>query len=387
MGNNKDFVIQFGCLVNYKGKEKNVVIPDNVTVIGRRAFYQNKYIETVTIPASVTEVQQEAFEYCYNLKEITILGKIAKAGVRAFGWLYEKEDLEFSVYSVVPISAFTKSAQETVLGKFSQRFSEFDPNTEVFSDNLKFIGTHLKQSKEYSGNFYHYLIENKDLRHAVLEARTIPAKDLKWLISELQEENQTEMLAEVLEYQNLLLSDEKTRKSLEKSEKRAEGKALSPEMSVSDWRKLLKFSYENGDVVIKEVLMKDPVTVIPDHIGARKVRVIDGGAFAYYLKKGEKELWSPDKIILSEGIEEIRSCAFDCAENTEIFFPSTVKSLPKDCFCAVENLTLHIPASVTEIADELEFDSGEPAFKAIHAPAGSYAEQYAKKHNIPFVAE
>ena len=345
MGNNKDFVIQFGCLVNYKGKEKNVVIPDNVTVIGRRAFYQNKYIETVTIPASVTEVQQEAFEYCYNLKEITILGK------------------------------------------FSQRFSEFDPNTEVFSDNLKFIGTHLKQSKEYSGNFYHYLIENKDLRHAVLEARTIPAKDLKWLISELQEENQTEMLAEVLEYQNLLLSDEKTRKSLEKSEKRAEGKALSPEMSVSDWRKLLKFSYENGDVVIKEVLMKDPVTVIPDHIGARKVRVIDGGAFAYYLKKGEKELWSPDKIILSEGIEEIRSCAFDCAENTEIFFPSTVKSLPKDCFCAVENLTLHIPASVTEIADELEFDSGEPAFKAIHAPAGSYAEQYAKEHNIPFVAE
>ena len=52
----------------------------------------------------------------------------------------------------------------------------------------------------------------------------------------------------------------------------------------------------------------------------------------------------------------------------------------------MENLTLYIPASVTEIADELEFDSGEPAFKAICAPVGSYAEQYAKKHNIPFVA-
>ena len=126
---------------------------------------------------------------------------------------------------------------------------------------------------------------------------------------------------------------------------------------------------------------------LPDHIGDRRVRVIASGAFAYYLKKGETELWSPDKIILPDGIEEIQPAAFDCAENTEIYFPSTVTSLPKDCFCAVENLTLHIPASVTEIADELGFDSGEPAFKAFYAPAGSYAEQYAKEHNIPFVAE
>ena len=387
MSNSTEFVIQFGCLVNYKDNEKDVVIPDNVTVIGRRAFYQNKYIESVTIPSSVTEVQQEAFEYCNNLKTITILGKITKAGVKAFGSFFQKETLELSVYSSVPISAFTKSANETVLRTFSQRFCEFDPNTEAYRDNLMFIGTHLKQAKQYSGQFYQYLIENAELRHAVLEAKTIPAKDLKWLISALQEESQTEILSEMLEYQNLLLSDEKTKKSLEKSEKRAEEKALSPELSISEWRKLLKFSYENGDVVIKKVLMKDPITVIPDHIGARKVRVIDGGAFAYYLKIGETELWSPDKIIISEGIEEIRSCAFECAENTEIFFPSTVKSLPEGCFCTVGNLTLHTPASITEIADELEFDSGEPAYKAIHAPAGSYAEQYAKNHNIPFVAE
>ena len=44
-----------------------------------------------------------------------------------------------------------------------------------------------------------------------------------------------------------------------------------------------------------------------------------------------------------------------------------------------------IPESVTVI--------GEKAFSfcannlTIHAPAGSYAEQYAKEHNIPFVSE
>ena len=44
MSNKTDFSIQFGCLINYRGKDKNVVIPDDVTVIGRRAFYQNNYI-------------------------------------------------------------------------------------------------------------------------------------------------------------------------------------------------------------------------------------------------------------------------------------------------------------------------------------------------------
>ena len=45
---------------------------------------------------------------------------------------------------------------------------------------------------------------------------------------------------------------------------------------------------------------------------------------------------------------------------------------------------MNIPESVIEI--------GEGAFAGcgsltIHAPAGSYAEQYAKENNIPFVAE
>lgn len=382
-----DFVVQNGTLVSYKGKDKDIVIPDHVTVIGRKAFYWNTEIESVVIPESVTEIQQEAFNWCHKLQSFTILGKIKKIGANVFDSFYNKKDTELYICSVIPVSAYSKSAQETVLYTFVCRFTELDPSTDVYKNNLIFIGTHLKQPKGYKQQVYHYLIENEELRHAVLNAKAIPAKDLKWLISVLQEENQTEMLAEVLEYQNLLLSDTKVKKALEKAEKKAEEKALSPEMSVSDWRKLLKFSYENGDIVIKEVLMKDPVTVIPDHIGARKVRIIDGGAFAYYLKKGEKELWSPDKIILPEGIEEIRRGAFDCAENTEIFFPSTVKSLPKDCFCAVENLTLHLPASITEIADQLEYDSGEPAFKSIYAPAGTYAEQYAIEHNIPFVAE
>ncbi len=383
-----EFVIVSGRLVQYNGKSEAVTIPNDVTIIGRRAFYGNQKITSATIPASVDTVEQEAFDNCNALETISILGTIRSAGKNAFGFFFQKEALELSVYSAIPISAFTKAAQDGVLRAFVRRFAEFDPISETYQDNLRFIGTHLKQQQEYGNKqFYHYLIENEALRHAVLDADTIPAKDLKWLITALQTEGQTEITAELLEYQNRLLADDKVKKSLEESVERAEKKALAAEMTATDWRKLLKFSYEDGDVVIKEVKIKEPVIKLPDHIGERRVRVIGYQAFPFILKTGETDRWCPEKIILPEGIEEVRSGAFFGVENMEIVFPSTVKSLPRACFYAVENLTLHIPASVTEIADELEFDSGEPAIKVIRAPAGSYAEQYAKEHGIPFAAE
>ena len=161
MAGKPEFVIQFGCLTAYKGKDKDVIIPDGVTAIGRRAFYYNKEIETVTIPESVDTVEQEAFQYCTALHTITILGTIKKAGKYAFGSFFQQEALELSVYSAVPIRAFAKSAQDAVLRVFSGRFCEFDPNTAVFRDNLQFLGTHLMQPREYSNKlFCHYLAEN-----------------------------------------------------------------------------------------------------------------------------------------------------------------------------------------------------------------------------------
>lgn len=380
-----EFAIQLGRLVSYRGKKEKVVIPDNVTVIGRHAFFCNDTVESVTIPASVETVEQQAFYGCNKLKAITFQGIIKRVqGDEAFG-IGMKPEVELSVYSSIPIRNFSKTAQAKAVSSFSRRFEEFDQGTDVFRDDLDFIGKHLKQ-KRNSGSIYEYLVENESLRHAVLNAGTIPVKDVDWLLAELQKGDNKEFVAELLEYKNRQLQNPKVKKAADKAKEREEAKALSPEMTVADWRKLLRFGYENGDVVIKEVMFREPVIEIPDHIGDRKVRVIDRNAFAYHRKPGQTELWSPEKIILPEGIEEIRSGAFFCVDNAEIFIPSTVTSLPEGCFIAVSNLTVHIPVSVAEISDELEYDGLEP-FKAFCAPAGSYAEQYAKEHNIPFVAE
>ena len=74
-----------------------------------------------------------------------------------------------------------------------------------------------------------------------------------------------------------------------------------------------------------------------------------------------------------------------CTSLTEIHIPNNVTQILNYAFDGCGNLTrITIPTGVNEI--------GMGAFRgcpklSIHAPAGSYAEQYAKENNIPFVAE
>lgn len=69
------------------------------------------------------------------------------------------------------------------------------------------------------------------------------------------------------------------------------------------------------------------------------------------------------KIVLPDGLEQIGRNAFSgCASLSELSIPASVTAIGNDALSGCKNLT-------------------------IHAPAGSYAEQYAKENNIPFVAE
>lgn len=59
-------------------------IPNSVTTIGYRAFYNCTNLESITIPESVTEIGAFAFENCNSLKSITIPKSITKIGFAAF---------------------------------------------------------------------------------------------------------------------------------------------------------------------------------------------------------------------------------------------------------------------------------------------------------------
>ena len=70
MTNASDFIIENGVLTKYLGKDKDVNIPDGVTVIGTGAF-RRKGVTQVTMPDTVTEIGWDAFSSCTSLEDVT----------------------------------------------------------------------------------------------------------------------------------------------------------------------------------------------------------------------------------------------------------------------------------------------------------------------------
>ena len=93
-----------------------------------------------------------------------------------------------------------------------------------------------------------------------------------------------------------------------------------------------------------------------------------------------------EEVTIPEGMKSIGTQAFrDCRSLTDMRIPEGVNSIGDAAFFDCENLTcVTIRSDMTRI--------GRWAFRGckkltIHAPAGSYAEKYAKENTIPFFAE
>jgi hypothetical protein len=54
-----DFIIEDGVLMKYVGNGGDVVIPDGVTEIGERSFYECENLINVTIPDSVVSIAND----------------------------------------------------------------------------------------------------------------------------------------------------------------------------------------------------------------------------------------------------------------------------------------------------------------------------------------
>ena len=83
--------------------------------------------------------------------------------------------------------------------------------------------------------------------------------------------------------------------------------------------------------------------------------VIENGVLKKYVGPG-------GDVVIPEGVTSIEEGAFSGSSPASVTIPDSVTSIGRQAFGFLPKLT-------------------------IHAPAGSYAEQYAKENNIPFVAE
>ena len=78
------FAVIEGELVDYRGGEDNVVVPDGVTAIGIEAFRSCKEMSSINIPGSVKEIRDYAFDYCTGLTAVDLPGSLIKIGTGAF---------------------------------------------------------------------------------------------------------------------------------------------------------------------------------------------------------------------------------------------------------------------------------------------------------------
>ncbi len=80
-----DFVtVGNGILVQYKGKDTDVVVPDGIKMIGERAFSYNKNIKSIKFPDGLKAICEYAFESCEALTSVELPDSVEILGGYAF---------------------------------------------------------------------------------------------------------------------------------------------------------------------------------------------------------------------------------------------------------------------------------------------------------------
>jgi hypothetical protein len=155
-------------------------------------------------------------------------------------------------------------------------------------------------------------------------------------------------------------------------------KSVSPEERML--KKLWGFEEKNNKIRLLTYKGEETTVIIPAHIGQSAVAVIARGAFTGTYGHGsnrrERAISEIVSIEIQDGVREIQGAAFRWCNNLEMIkIPKSVKKIATYRFDETRKKLLSEPAFM-----------GCPKL-TIYAPAGSYAETYAKDNNIPFVAE
>ena len=377
-----------------------IVFPESLREIGAQAFHSSGLVD-VKIPSGVKKIGDEAFcalgifkivdgevwaseEGRERLHTIKICGT-PKMGKRVFGiidGLQEyidgnlKVQIEMAddipllplVLSWTDFSPYQKEHLFLFMLREPERFRRAD---------IKYVAANVKKGQK---TLYPELLKELGAAETALflELNMVDAENADTVL-ELVKDRPSEK-AVFLDYiakhvtlearENVI--EKKAENQVEKIIKR--NKAIEEAISLfakkkpADVKKEWAVTEVEDGLRIEQYKGKDVCIVVPAMIG--KVGVVEiandalrasalGGTKNAYQKK----MYKNKCVVIQEGVHKIGDYVlFGCVYLTDIV----------------------IPASVTEI--------GTGAFRdcrklTIHAHAGSYAEQYAKENNIPFVAE
>ena len=188
------------------------------------------------------------------------------------------------------------------------------------------------------------------LTAALALKKTVPLDKLDRWIEESREA--PAVRAVLMEYKTKTYS----RQAVEKYETAKEEKELGLRpRTAADWKQILKLRTAEGKATVMGIRTEDTELEIPPVIGRSTVTAVGTGAFCC-----NKQLRT---VILPDTVQSIKNGAFLwCRSLNAVVIPDGVTDIGNNVFDHCPDLTLY-------------------------GKAGSYAEHYAKKKKIPFVAE
>lgn len=181
-----DFVIIGDLLYKYKGNQSEIIVPENIRIIGNSSFSGCTSIKSIIIPESVKIIGESAFYGCTSLKNVEIFGKpkimddaFGKTGLE-FDWVIQPEFEEFNLSYDEEKYEYTFSLiseNKTVTRTFNIIMPKRDEDTTIYFDyKTGFYGAKNKigdviAEPEYSlilpfFDGYAVVLKNKGIGHS-----------------------------------------------------------------------------------------------------------------------------------------------------------------------------------------------------------------------------
>ena len=379
------------------GKKGKYTIPPKTTKIHHEAFSFSHPELIVSVPDSVTSIDSEAFDRC-----TVILSETRQ---------------EFPVKTpnhpvVVSNGVVFKSLPNSSKQVTALYWLEHE---EVFpADASKAICAYIKRARKTLSTYV------MDKEEAVLAKFIHTAKpqieELDRYIENMNDGKRPSKMAVLIDYKE---------KAFGSSVESDESLTLeNKKITLGEMRKTFKIGLKEDTITVKGYKGNDTIVIIPDCIENKPITEIGNKAFIDQSQISEVILpdtittigtaafsgcYSLERVQLPQQVIEIGEKAFEyCNALNEIVFNDELKNIPKFSFRNCKNITSIVFPKVIETIGMSAFADCERltdlyfsenlkeiargAFTrckhiTIHAPAGSYAERYAKEHNIPFVAE
>ena len=162
-----------GAQMFWELKLEEIILPDNITSIEKRAFQNCTKLVSITLPSTVTSIGKMAFCNCDELKSVTISGDLMSIGVSCFGMCEKLESINIpnSVTSLGTRAFYSCSSLKSVnIPPVSEIYEETFylcksltsisiPNTVIRINEDAFMGCdglteiHIPSSVEYLSGF------------------------------------------------------------------------------------------------------------------------------------------------------------------------------------------------------------------------------------------